>query len=467
MSSLLVFRRMLVEEYRMHTELFGRGRFIGFPLFTAVLVAGGVWLLEATGTNLESIIAGLFVLVFLFGLQVGTIGLIGRDAMRNLLGDITLLVFSGRTLPISRRQLLATFLLKDLVYYIGLFLTPIALGFLPLVTAGEMSFGAVGILWVALSATFAFGAGASLALAGIATRSVGAIVAVIVSLVGVFVAAPELLVTVSPYGLYANPGIESAIASIVGVLTVLIAGPLLFEPPTGGGVRRIENRRFNQLADRGGFFFARSVLEVARSSGSVWKVIFSLGILFAVAALVLERVVAATALEPSAGIAFGTLLGLGSFTTYNWVTQLDDNREYLRYPVSYSAVFAGKFRAFLALSLPTGVGYLALAGIWYPGFELLLGVLVFPLVSIYVFGVTAYLTGLSPNELLFNTPLFALYGAALASVAVPLLVAALAFGEFPVYSTLFSLVLAVATAVVGLLLVQASGKKWERSLRAQ
>ena len=467
MSSLLVFRRMLVEEYRMHTELFGRGRFIGFPLFTAVLVAGGVWLLEATGTNLESIIAGLFVLVFLFGLQVGTIGLIGRDAMRNVLGDVTLLVFSGRTLPISRRKLLATFLLKDLVYYIGLFLTPIAVGFLPLVTADELTLGGVVMLWIALSATFAFGAGASLALAGIATRNVGAIVVLLVSLVGIFLVAPEHFVTVSPYGLYANPGIEAAVASFVGVVAVLIAGPLLFEPPTSGGVRRIENRRFTRLADRGGVFFARSLLEVARSSGSVWKVIFSLGILFAVAALVLERVVVATALEPSAGIAFGTLLGLGAFTTYNWVTQLSDNREYLRYPVSYSAVFAGKFRAFLTLSLPTGMGYLAFAGIWYPGFELLLGVLIFPLVSIYVFGVTAYLTGLSPNELLFNTPLFAVYGVALAVVAVPLLVAALAFGEFPLYASLFSLGLAVATAAVGLLLVQASSKKWERSVRAQ
>ncbi len=465
MSSLLVFRRMLVEEYRMHTELFGRGRFVGFPLFTAALVAGGVWLLEATGTNLESIIAGLFVLVFLFGLQVGTIGLIGRDAMRNVLGDVTLLVFSGRTLPISRRKLLATFLLKDLVYYIGLFLTPIALGFLPLVTTGDMSLSTVGVLWIALSATFAFGAGTSLALAGIATRNVGAIVALIVILVGVLVAAPDVLVALSPYGLYANPGIESAVASIVGVVTVLIAGPLLFEPPTSGGVRRIESRRFNHLADRGGVFFARSLLEVTRSSGSVWKVIFSLGILFAVAALVLERVVAATALEPSAGIAFGTLLGLGAFTTYNWVTQLNETREYLRYPVSYSTVFAGKFRAFLTLSLPTGVGYLALAGIWYPRLELLLGVLIFPLVSIYVFGVTAYLTGLSPNELLFNTPLFALYGAALAVVAVPLLVAALAFGEFPRYSVGFAVVFSVLTAAVGAFFIRKSGPRWSRRLR--
>jgi len=465
MNASVLFRRMLIEEYRMHTELFGRGRFIGFPLFTALIVAGGVWLLDATGTNLETIIAGVFALVFLFGLQVGTIGLVGRDAMRNLLGDVTLLVFSGRTLPISRRQLLATFLVKDLVYYIALFLTPIAVGFVPLAVTGQVTLGAVALLWVALSVTFAFGAGASLALAGIATRSSGAIIALGVAIAGTLFLAPDILIGLSPYGLYANPAIETAIPSLVGVVVVLVAGPLLFEPPTSGGVRRIETRRFKTLSERGDVFFARSLLEVSRSSGSVWKVVFSLGVLFAVAALVLDRVAVATAIEPSAGIAFGTLLGLGAFTTYNWVTQLDDRREYLRYPIAYSSVLIGKFWAFLILSLPTGLGYLAFAGIWYPRPELLLGIVVFPLVSVYVFGVTAYLTGFSPNELLFDTVLFAFYGAALTVVAVPLLVAALAFGEFPLYSAGFAVSLSALVAVVGVFLIRTSGPRWERLLR--
>ena len=84
---------MLVEEFRLHTTLFGSSRFLAFPLFVAVLVGGGGYLLQATGTELSAVIAGLHALVAFFGLQVGTLGLVGRDAMRDVLGDTTLLVF--------------------------------------------------------------------------------------------------------------------------------------------------------------------------------------------------------------------------------------------------------------------------------------------------------------------------------------------------------------------------------------
>jgi hypothetical protein len=210
---------------------------------------------------------------------------------------------------------------------------------------------------------------------------------------------------------------------------------------------------------------ARPLLEVARSSGSVWKVAFSLGVLFAVTALLLDRIVAATGLAPAAGTAFGTLLGLGTFTTYNWVTQFDDPREYLRYPAGLEAVFRAKFRAHLVLAVPTGLAYLALAAVWYPLADLLVGVVVFPLVAVYVAGLTAYLTGLSPNELLFDTVLFAGFGAGLAVLAVPLLVAALAAGQFPVAAEAAAVGVAAVFALVGVALVRRAGSRWETRLR--
>ena len=456
---------MLVEEFRLHAELFGKVRFAVFPVFVALLVGGGVWLLQLTGTPLGAIVAGLFALVGFFGLQVGTLGLVGRDAMRDVLGDVTLLVFAARTLPVSRRRLLTTFLVKDLVYYGLFFLTPLVVGFLPLAISGGLSLAQVGLLWVTLLATFAYGAGSSLALAGIATRSTVALVVVLAGIVGAIVLAPAEAVAATPYAIYVDPTPTTALTGTVPVAVALVAGPILFEPPTNSSVRRAENNRYGQLHRLGGSTTARPLLEVLRSSGSVWKVAFSLGILFAVTALLLDRLVAATGLQPSAGIAFGTLLGLGTFTTYNWVTQADEPREYLRYPEPMETVFRGKQRAFLVLSVPTGLAYLALAAVWYPILDLLLGVVVFPLVAVYVFGVTAYITGLSPNELLFDTPLFALYGAALAIVAVPLLVAALAYGEMPLEATVSALAIAAVAAGIGLLLGRRTGQRWHEKLR--
>ncbi len=456
---------MFVEEYRLHAELFGSGRFLAFPLFTALLAAGGIWLLTLTGSSIGAVVAGIHALVFFFGLQVGTIGLIGRDAMRDVLGDVTLLVFSARTLPVSRRYLLGAFILKDIGYYAAFFLTPIIAGFLPVVAAGELTLGQFGLLWLSVIATFGLGAGSSLTLAGIGTRSKIALVAVVGAVVAAIVLAPETAVSLTPYAVYTEPAVESLLASAVLLAVVLVAGPLLFEPATNSRARRGDPDRYRQLKRLGDAFTARSLLEVARSSGSVWKVAFSLGVLFAVAALLLDRLADVTALDPSGGIAFGTLLGLGSFTTYNWLTQADKPREFLRYPKALTIVYRGKFRAFLLLSVPIGVGYLAIAALWYPPADLLVGLVVFPLVSVYVFGLTAYLTGLSPNELLFDTPLFALYGAGLAMLAVPLLVASLAHGTAPQQSTGFAVGLSVLAAGVGWLLLGRTGDRWHNRLR--
>jgi hypothetical protein len=462
-----LFRRMLVEEFRMHTHLFGKRRFVTFPLFAALMVSGGTWLLGLTGTAMDTVVAGVHLLVFFMGLQVGTAGLVGRDAMRDVLGDMTLLVFSGRTLPVSRRRLLTVFLAKDLVYYFVLFLTPIVAGFVPFTAVGEISVTRLGLLWVTVTGTFALGAGTSLTLAGIGSRTRLGVAVVLGVIVAALVAIPGELLAFTPYGVTLEWGPTRVAQGFVPLAVLLVVGPLAFEPSSDRSVRRIDFSRFEQLRAYGDGMSARALLEVTRSSGSVWKVVFSLGVMFGVAALLLDRIVAASSIDPSAGIAFGTLLGLGTYTTYNWVTQNDDPREYLRYPRGMDAVFRGKRRAFFTLSLPTGFGFLGVAAIWYPPVDLLLGVVIFPLVSVYVFGVTAYITGLSANELLFNTSLFALYGAAIAVVAVPLLVAALAYGTAPGESLAVALGVAVVAAAIGAGLSRRLGTRWHRKLRAE
>jgi hypothetical protein len=458
---------MVVEEFRMHTNLFGKRRFVTFPLFSSLLVAGGTWLLGFTGTAMSTVVAGVHLLVFFLGLQVGTAGLVGRDAMRDVLGEMTLLVFSGRTLPLSRRRLLTAFLVKDLVYYFVLFLTPIVSGFLPFVLVGEVTVSRFFLLWGTITGIFALGAATSLTLAGIGSRTRVGVTVVLVAIVGTLVVAPERLVAFTPYGVTLDAAPASVAQGFVPMAILLVVGPLAFEPSTDRSVRRIESGRFEQLRSLGDGMSARALLEVSRSSGSIWKVAFSLGVMFGVAGLLLDRIVAASTIEPSPGIAFGALLGLGTYTTYNWVTQNDDAREYLRYPEGMDAVYRGKRRAFFILGLPTGFAYLALAAVWYPVTDLLYGVIIFPLVSVYVFGVTAYLTGLSANELLFNTSLFALYGVAIALVAVPLLVAALAYGTFPAQSLGFALGLSVVAALVGAFLSTRLGDRWHEKLRTE
>lgn len=466
-----LFVRMVREEYRLHATLFGGGRFVGLPLFVIAVVGAGGWLLAATGVDGGAVVAGVHALVAFFGLQVGTLGLVGRDAMRDLLGDVTLLVFSARTLPLSWRRLLATFLAKDLVYYVAFFVTPVVVGLAPVVLDAGGTPATVGLLWLTVGGTFALGAAASLALAGLAGRSRVAVLAVGVAIAALLVAGVDL-VGLTPYAAYLDPRPTTFLAGFGPAVALAVLAPFAFAPGAGDArqVRRATGDTYGRWRERlGGDATAsltvRPLLEVARSSGSVWKVAFSMGVLFAVAALALDRVAAATGIEPSAGLAFGALLGLGSFTTYNWLTAQDDPREYLRYPAAYEAVLGGKLRAFLLLTLPAGLAYLALAVLWYDPVDLTLGLLVFPPVAVYVFGLTAYLTGLAPNELLFDTPLFAAFGAGLAAVAVPLLVASLAAGRHPVLAPAVAVGVALVGAGVGTVLLRRSGPRWDGRLR--
>ncbi|WP_436924368.1 hypothetical protein [Halosimplex amylolyticum] len=458
--------RMIREEWRLQAELFG-GRFAAFPLVVAAFAGVGVWLLTLTETPMDAIAAGLHGLVFFFGLQVGTIGLVGRDALRDVLGDVTLLVFSARTLPVTWRRLLAVFLVKDLLYYSALFLAPLAVGYAAVALSTGVPPARVGLLWATTTGTFALGVGVSLTLTGIGTRSRAAVIALVAALAAGIATGRLDVAALSPYGFYLDPSLRTAVSGFGPALALAVAGPLAFRPG-GAGTTRSAPDRYSRLRsavgdDRG--IATRTVLEIARSSGSVWKVLFSMGVLFGVTALLVREVADATALAPSYGIAVGTFLGLGAFTTYSWVTQFDSADEYLRYPVAMDEVFGGKRAAYLLLSLPAGLVYLALSLVWIPVGEVLIGAVVFPLVAVYVFGVTAYVTGFSPNELLFDTPLFVAFGAALAAVSIPLVVAALAYGETPTTATGVAVGVSLAAALVGIALSRRAGPRWNRKLR--
>ncbi|WP_324758396.1 hypothetical protein [Haloarcula montana] len=461
-----VFRWMVLEEWRLHSDLFGGARFGAFPLAIAALTGLATWLLGVTGTGTATVAGGLVALVAFFGLQVGTIGLVGRDALRDVLGDVTLLVFSARTLPLSFRRLLATFLVKDVCYYAALVLTPVVAGYgvVAVLTGGSVA--SVALLWVAVVAAFAFGASLSLTLIAVASRAKAALLAVLaVGTVAVLVGNVDP-VAYTPYALYAAPSPATAFQGLAPTAVLAVAGVWLFDPTTdaddGGGTRWLDGL-FTTVSDP---LARRSLLAVSRSSGSVSKVAFSMGVLFLVTALLLEQVTQATGIRPHSGIAFGTLLGLGTFTTYSWVTQFDDPREYLRFPVTYGRVFRSLRLAYLVLSLAAGVAYLALAALWFPTPQLAVGVLVLPGVAVYVFGVTAFVTGLSPNELLFDTPLFLAFGAALGALAVPLLVAALAVTAAPTLLTVGSVALATVAGVIGAWLTRRAGPRWDRRLRS-
>jgi hypothetical protein len=280
----------------------------------------------------------------------------------------------------------------------------------------------------------------------------------------------------TPYALFLDPS-PAALLGFLPIPVLAVLGVWLHDPEYERPARSAGNRfaawhaRLRGVGDESGLV-TRNLLDVHRSSGGVFKVFVSAGVLFAVSAFLVELIAPLIGTDPSTGITFGALLGLSAFTTFNWLTQFDDPAAYRRLPLGFPTVFAAKFRAFLLLSVPVGAAFLAVAVAWLDGLggirpgEVLVGLLLLVGFQLYLFGLTVYLTGTSPNEFLFDTVLFALFSAAVAVPLVPVLVVGLVVD--PVSPALLAAlgVGAVAAGGVGLVLYRRGVPKWARKHRS-
>jgi hypothetical protein len=467
-----VFLEMLREEWRLHSRLFRGRRFGLFPVLVGLLAAGATALLVGTGTGSTTVTAGLHALVFVFGLHTGSIGLVGQDRLHDLLGDLTLLVFAARTLPLSRRRLLGVFVVKDVVYYSLLFVLPLAGGtVLAFVGVGEPS-GLRDVpwtgplLWFTLVLTFGLGLAATIAGMGLVRRPIPGVVLLAIGL-GVTLASGVSVVSLTPYGVFVEPSLSRLGRSVAVVLVVCLLAVVAFDPSVRTSSRTVAPAFRRWLGRIGDPLATKTLLDVHRSAGGFGTVLFSAAVLLGVTAGLVDLAGRITGLSPSVGISYGAILGLSGFTTYNWLTRSDDVESSRVHPIGIQSVFAAKFRAFLVLGPIVGLGFFALPLAWLgtPVLEGVVGALLLVGVACYIFGATVYLTGLSPTEFLFDAVLFGAFGLAMIVPLVPVLV--VGFALAPVTGWL--LVALGATGVslggVGVVLYRQSRSKWARRYR--
>ena len=466
-------RRLLVamvrEEWRLHNRLFAGRRFAAFPAFIVLLVAGAGALLVRTGQSTTTVIAGAHALALVFGLHTGSIGLVGRDAIRNLLGEMTLLVFSARTLPVSRRRLFGVFLVKDVAYYAVLFLLPMAIGLLPVLLGASgggpsEAIGSSALLWATLTATFALGIGTTLAVLGLRRyRFLGPLAMVAVAgAIGVAWVAELGVLAYTPYGLYQDPSLTRFAGSLTLLAGIFAIGASTFEVTDERASRRTDPL-LGRLADRiGDPLAAKTLLDVHRSAGGFGKVIFSAAVLLGVTAALVDLAGKITGVSPSVGVSFGAILGLTGFTTYNWLTQFDDVDAYRHHPVDVRAVFRAKYRAFLLLGPVVGLAFYLLSVVWLggPATEVLVGAVLLVGVASYIFGVTVSLTGLSPNEFLFDSVLFAGFGLAVMVPLVPILIVGFALAPLESHLLVALALAGAGLGALGLVLYRRSIPRW-------
>lgn len=123
--------KMIKEEWRKNSAMYRGRSFAAFPVI--VLFFSFAWNWTALNYSLitaESLETFTYGLSLFLGLGVGAVGFSSKDAFRNLLGKTNYLVFTSRTLPVSSKKLIASFIIKDIFYYSILMVAPILIGFM-------------------------------------------------------------------------------------------------------------------------------------------------------------------------------------------------------------------------------------------------------------------------------------------------------------------------------------------------
>jgi len=436
---------MMKEEWRIHSTIFGSAGFALFPVVVAAFAFLGSLTLPIFADTLPYTAIALLALVLflLAGVMVGSFGTMGREFMNRRFGQASLVAYASRSLPVSERRIFATFLVKDTVYYILLYVLPFAAGFTaaaPFISLDP----ALGLL-VLISLALAFLSGLSVVclLSTLYARSVALLAGTVVILAAAglaaysFGAAPVL----PAYAFLLDPGPGPLLLSFLLILVPAAASILLVTVDYPDRTKRFANS-LDPIAERlraigSAHFIAKDALDLLRSEGGAGKVIFSFLlplVLVWVCLRVLIRFI--PGIDPL--VVFAVLLGVISATIYNWLTEFDSFSSYAFLPVEVSEVIDGKLKSYaIANLLPAAVLVLAAAtaggaGTFLPAFAAFLSV------SAYTLAVTVYLTGLYPNVMLYHAGVFLRYLLAISPVLLLLIFASIldpayAFGSLVIF----------------------------------
>jgi len=436
---------MMKEEWRIHSTIFGSAGFALFPVVVAAFAFLGSLTLPIFADTLPYTAIALLALVLflLAGVMVGSFGTMGREFMNRRFGQASLVAYASRSLPVSERRIFATFLVKDTVYYILLYVLPFAAGFTaaaPFISLDP----ALGLL-VLISLALAFLSGLSVVclLSTLYARSVALLAGTVVILAAAglaaysFGAAPVL----PAYAFLLAPGPGPLLLSFLLILVPAAASILLVTVDYPDRTKRFANS-LDPIAERlraigSAHFIAKDALDLLRSEGGAGKVIFSFLlplVLVWVCLRVLIRFI--PGIDPL--VVFAVLLGVISATIYNWLTEFDSFSSYAFLPVEVSEVIDGKLKSYaIANLLPAAVLVLAAAtaggaGTFLPAFAAFLSV------SAYTLAVTVYLTGLYPNVMLYHAGVFLRYLLAISPVLLLLIFASIldpayAFGSLVIF----------------------------------
>ena len=414
-----LFKNMVKEEWRMHSTMFGSLSFALFPVMIFGIAFMSSFLLPLLRTSLP---AGNIALMthasfLMLGFMVGAFGLLGNEVMNRRFGQASLLAYSARSLPLSGQFIFLNFVIKDLIYYFFLWVFPFGLGYILASPFIGVPLAAALLLLFTLTLSFLFGLCVVFFLSTIYARShallwllivlLGAGCGTIVAVTGMNPALffPPLLL----YASFSWPLFMLTCLALVILFSVSVA---LFDPQPAGQEKEFRNS-FAPLLAKFAFLpnpplAAKDMIDLYRSGSVIGQTIFSFLIPLAVIWFFLSLL---GPYFPPHGLIFmfAIVAGVIASTMYTWVTMFDTFGPYACLPVAVSTLISGKVTTFSLLQI-VPAGFIAVVAILSGEIRNLVPAVVLCLaISFYAAGIMVWLTGLSPNVLVYDVKVLFIY----------------------------------------------------------
>lgn len=421
---LTVLRLMLTEEYRLHVSYSSPRVFFSMPLYVfmiAFFFAATLPLLEDS-IPVEDILLFTNAGVFVYGLSVGAFGFLGKTYLERRYGRSNFLVAMPFLLPFTFRRAYASMYLRDVIFYITLILVPGLGGVLVASAVADYHVSSVLVAFTTVTLSFLLGISFSFLASVLYLRSKALFLIMIIGFLalalgyGIFAIIPlEVLlpswgfqVNLKPLGDDLGQAILYLAISVVASLVMATLAVLsVAEAPLGKTPRIKESfpRYFAAMNFARSFqsLLAKEFSDMVRSGGAS-KMLLAYIVPLLLLSFTTWYVNNGLAIPVGFNTVFyAAMVGSFGIMLYSWIANVDAVDYLETLPVSVPHVIKAKLLAFFLLTLLISTGFVV--GIAYANNETQLLWLALPVLYIttaFMVMATAYLTGLSPNSVLFN-----------------------------------------------------------------
>jgi hypothetical protein len=411
------------------------------------------------------------------GMLVGGMAMFQEAILERRMPGVRLLLNIPGTLPVSNKKMFTYFYFKDILYYICMNVLPVLFGLYAstLLTGLNVDLPMATVTFIL---SFLLGVSVSFALSTIAVRSKALFAVMLLAVIGLAYVATmgqaSALIGIGRFvptvGVYMDRSVTDIAISLV-VFLVLSAFSLAFIRETPHPTEKRYKSNFSGVQGRFTPFGRYSTLAAKEwidliRSGGLGSVLFSfvLPLLFLWGLLWMMSNVATFMTDGQAiSLPFNTMfysiiIGFFASLVYGWLNNIDNNANYRMLPVTMTDVIKAKLILFVVLNTVVSVIYLGLISLTRGELALLpAGLFTMFMVSGYTGVLTAYMTGVFTNSLMFDYKVMTIYSLLVAPVLVILIVLSFYPGMLLAVVGLSALL-----GIVAWLLLGRIDKKWGR-----